>query len=124
MVLRQVLRWVNSIVASGSGVKLTKMDIWKMNERIRELEIQCWEPRQYGPAWFNSTKFAQLIVQECAQVLETNGDNQRTIRMTESTGHNKTTDWMEGYEEAVNQYGGYLLKKNAKQIKKHFGVEE
>ena len=40
-----------------------------MNERIRELETQCWEPRQYGPAWFNSTKFAQLIVQEClAQV--------------------------------------------------------
>jgi hypothetical protein len=36
-----------------------------MNERIKELEIQCWEPRQYGPAWFNSTKFAELIVQEC-----------------------------------------------------------
>ena len=68
--------------------------------------------------------FAELIVRECAQVLETNGDNQRTIRMTESTGHNKTTDWMEGYEEAVKQYGGYLLKKNAKQIKQHFGVEE
>jgi len=28
------------------------------------------------------------------------------------------------YEEAVKQYGGFLLKKNAKQIKKHFGVEE
>ena len=36
-----------------------------MNEQIKELEIQCWEPRQYGPAWFNSTKFAELIVQEC-----------------------------------------------------------
>jgi hypothetical protein len=30
---------------------------------------------------------------------------------------------MEGYEEAVKQYGGFLLKKNAKQIKKHFGVD-
>lgn len=39
-----------------------------MNERMRELESQCWEPRQYGPAWFNSTKFAELIVQECANV--------------------------------------------------------
>ena len=39
-----------------------------MNERIRELEIQCWEPRQYGPAWFNSTKFAELIVRECAEI--------------------------------------------------------
>ena len=36
-----------------------------MNERIRELESQCWEPRQYGPAWFNSTKFAESIVKEC-----------------------------------------------------------
>ena len=36
-----------------------------MNERIKELEAQCWEPRQYGPAWFNSTKFAELIVREC-----------------------------------------------------------
>ena len=35
-----------------------------MNERIKELESQCWEPRQYGPAWFNSTKFAELIVKE------------------------------------------------------------
>ena len=38
-----------------------------MNERIRELEAQCWEPRQYGPAWFNSTKFAELIVRECME---------------------------------------------------------
>jgi hypothetical protein len=41
-----------------------------MNERIKELESQCWEPRQYGPAWFNSTKFAELIVQECARKIE------------------------------------------------------
>lgn len=38
-----------------------------MNERILELEAQCWEPRQYGPAWFNSKKFAELIVKECAR---------------------------------------------------------
>ncbi len=36
-----------------------------MNERINRLEVQCWEPTQYGPAWFNSTKFAELIVKEC-----------------------------------------------------------
>ena len=36
-----------------------------MNERIKELELQCWEPTQYGPAWFNSTKFAELIVGKC-----------------------------------------------------------
>ena len=44
-----------------------------MNERIKELEIQCWEPRQYGPAWFNSTKFAELIVRECADVAAEHG---------------------------------------------------
>ena len=102
-----------------------------MNERIKELAVQAtlkWVEEVPGGVqemeFFDKEKFAELIVRECAQVLETNGDNQRTIRMTESTGHNKTTDWMEGYEEAVNQYGGYLLKKNAKQIKQHFGVEE
>ena len=36
-----------------------------MNERIKELQEQCWEPRQYGPPWFNYKKFAELIVQEC-----------------------------------------------------------
>jgi hypothetical protein len=36
-----------------------------MNERIEELEAQCWEPKQYGPPWFNSQKFAELIVREC-----------------------------------------------------------
>ena len=109
-----------------------------MNERIKQLAEQAGFETDRGPLIVPAPyirvgglcvgvpleKFAELIVRECAQVLEANGDNQRTIRMTESTGHNKTTDWMEGYEEAVKQYGGYLLKKNAKQIKQHFGVEE
>ena len=41
-----------------------------MNERIKELEVQCWEPRKYGPAWFDAEKFARLLVKECALVLE------------------------------------------------------
>ena len=40
-----------------------------MNERIEEFELQCWEPRQYGPPWFNSKKFAELIVKDCGQYL-------------------------------------------------------
>ena len=44
-----------------------------MNERIRELESQCWEAtswqaQQYGRPWFNSEKFAELIVRECADI--------------------------------------------------------
>ena len=42
-----------------------------MNERIRELEAQCWEYRdgyEGGDGWytvFNRQKFAELIVREC-----------------------------------------------------------
>jgi hypothetical protein len=43
-----------------------------MNERIQELEAQCWEPKQYGPPWFNSQKFAELIVRECCSAIRLN----------------------------------------------------
>ena len=43
-----------------------------MNERIKELEQQCWEVRQYNPPWFNATKFAELIVRECDDVATIN----------------------------------------------------
>ncbi len=39
-----------------------------MNERVKELKSQCWDERPYGPPWFNSDKFAELIVRECAGV--------------------------------------------------------
>jgi hypothetical protein len=41
-----------------------------MNDRIKELEAQCWEARQYGPPWFNAKKFAELIVRECACIAD------------------------------------------------------
>jgi hypothetical protein len=44
-----------------------------MNERIKELEQQCWEVRQYNPPWFNATKFAELIVEECMSNLYLHG---------------------------------------------------
>ena len=40
-----------------------------MNERIRELESQCWESRQYSAPCFDTKKFAELIVQECVNEL-------------------------------------------------------
>ena len=79
-----------------------------MNERIKELEIQCWEPRQYGPAWFNSTKFAELIVKECADILM---KPEYAMNHPEELG-----DYNKGW---VN---GRLL--GIEHIKKHFGVEE
>jgi hypothetical protein len=41
-----------------------------MNERIRKLEAQCWGATKYGPPWFDSKKFAELIVKECISELE------------------------------------------------------
>jgi hypothetical protein len=41
-----------------------------MNERLRQLEHQCWEVRQYNPPWFNATKFAELIVRECVGIAD------------------------------------------------------
>jgi isocitrate lyase len=72
-----------------------------MNERIRELEAQCWEPKQYGPPWFNSQKFAQLIVEECAAIALKSGNI-----------NNKS---MQAKVEAERIYH---------KIKEHFGVEE
>jgi len=69
-----------------------------MKERIRELEAQCWEPKQYGPPWFNSQKFAELIVRECLKIVEP----------TEDSGD----EWC------------VTLKGTAQEIREHFGVEE
>jgi hypothetical protein len=67
-----------------------------MNERIKELKSQCWDERQYGPPWFNSDKFAELIVRECAGVT------------LDYKNHDHYTGWCDHAEE----------------ILKHFGVEE
>jgi hypothetical protein len=37
-----------------------------MNERLKELAAQCWEIRKWSPPWFDSEKFAELIVRGCA----------------------------------------------------------
>ena len=82
-----------------------------MNERIKELESQCWEPRQYGPAWFNSTKFAELIVQECMKKVE-----EQYKPVLEDEVMMKDTHW-DGYVQCgVDSYVA---------IREHFfGVEE
>lgn len=72
-----------------------------MNERIRELEAQCWETRQYGPAWFNSKKFAELVVQECV----------RQIAMI-------------GISNFQNDDISWTVEKAIEDIHKHFGVEK
>ena len=40
-----------------------------MNNRIKELEPQCWEHNEFGLN-FNYQNFAELIVQECAKIAD------------------------------------------------------
>lgn len=69
-----------------------------MNERIRELEKQCWSHRVDGALidghlHFDTKKFAELIVQECCQMM-------------------------------IDLERKYPANLTVKEIKEHFGVEE
>ncbi len=64
-----------------------------MNERIKELEVQCWEERKYGPPWFNSEKFAELIIRECANITLT------------YKNHDHYYGWMDHGEEIIRHFG-------------------
>ena len=75
-----------------------------MNERIKELERQCWSHRiggalMDGQLHFDTEKFAELIVRECIE--------QASI----GNGHG-------------NNQWDRALTFAAKNIKEHFGVEE
>ena len=70
-----------------------------MNERIKELEPQCWEHNEFGLN-FNYQKFAELIVRECA--------NQCDLLLD----HRISSEWSRGTHDC------------SRAIKKHFGVEE
>jgi hypothetical protein len=42
-----------------------------MNERLAKLTEQCYEYNEtMQGAWFNKTKFAELIIEECAKISE------------------------------------------------------
>ena len=75
-----------------------------MNERIKDLEKQCWSHRVDGALvdgqlHFDTEKFAELIVRECAGLFPN------------------------VYVEIENEYG-HTPVVAADYIKKHFGVEE
>jgi hypothetical protein len=51
-----------------------------MNERIKQLEKQCWRSTQSDPyAFFDVKKFAELIVRECAVQCNHNDDMDRIL---------------------------------------------
>jgi hypothetical protein len=46
-----------------------------MNERIKELAKQCWEERPEGQLHFDNEKFAEMIVRECAELMDRHPDH-------------------------------------------------
>jgi hypothetical protein len=74
-----------------------------MNDRIKELERECWEPRKHPVSQaamgdkFNTEKFAASIVRECAKFLEDNS----------------------GYDDANNAW-----HPEPEDLLNHFGVKE
>ena len=86
-----------------------------MNERIKELAEQAGislSQKDYSYYWVESAedieKFAELIVQECAQLI-------LDKKMGDLGDNPGVKEWEEGYNEAVHDC--YYL------IRKHFGVE-
>jgi len=71
-----------------------------MNERIRQLEKQCWSHYVNGVLidghlHFDSQKFAELIVAECCQ-----------------------------FENSYGGEAGLVARHYSRKIKEHFGVKE
>ena len=96
---------------------------WTMNERIKELAEQArqyafakvensQDPTEWSSKYYNEMfddKFAELIVQECSQLI-------LDKKMGDLGDNPGVKEWEEGYNEAVHDC--YYL------IRKHFGVEE
>ena len=78
-----------------------------MNERIKELEVQCWEERPYGPPWFDAEKFAELLIRECTSYI-----NERTL------------DWDADLRWVFNDGSGFMDVDVTDLLNKHFGVKE
>ena len=78
-----------------------------MNNRIKELEPQCWEHNEFGLN-FNYQKFAELIVRECASIARATPCPYEENEVRQRLGHTWDMASLEAGREIV----------------KHFGVEE
>ena len=88
-----------------------------MNERIKELEQQCWSHRVDGALvdgqlHFDTQKFAELIVRECVQVLDT-----CHVDIAEDADLEDNNTWVNA---TMNTTVNFCMGR----VKQHFGVEE
>jgi hypothetical protein len=82
-----------------------------MNERIQQLEKQCWRSTQSDPyAFFDVKKFAELIVRECINEIAYIGKANEVFGDSTDRGGLNHILWTT--ETAIEK------------IKQHFGVEE
>ena len=89
-----------------------------MNERIKEIEKQCWQSTETDPyALFDVKKFAELIVRECAKLNRTKSYELSGVVVDTEDGH--------GFDDVclttVKRVEQYLAGDD---LLKHFGVEE
>jgi hypothetical protein len=75
-----------------------------MNERIKELEKQCWDNQTNH---LDAEKFAEKIVRECINIVKPTSDHEA---------------FAQNYLGGVD--GLELLEGKIKNIKQHFGVQE
>jgi hypothetical protein len=88
-----------------------------MNERIKELEKQCWSHRVDGTLvdgqlHFDTQKFAVLIVRECAALAKSKSEHIQSME-TDDRG-----------DQAQIHSLAWQFEEFGYKIKKHFGVEE
>lgn len=71
-----------------------------MNERIKELEKQCWNHQTWQ---LDAAKFAELIIKDCLSIVE---------------------NLPSGYIDYRNQIEDAFRRDCVEKMKRHFGVEE
>ena len=96
---------------------MTLIQIANMNERIKELEKQCWSHRVDGVLvdghlHFDTQKFAELIVRECAALAKSKSEHIQSM-LTDDRG-----------DQAQIHSLAWQFEEFGYKIKQHFGVEE
>jgi len=88
-----------------------------MNERIKELYLHAFPPslNDSTVCRMSAEKFAELLVRECVNVLDPNGE------YTEKYKHSHTPG-PDGLRQVLSQEH-YFEMLASKKIKQHFGVE-
>jgi hypothetical protein len=103
-----------------------------MNERIKELEVQCWEERKYGPPWFDYKKFAELIVSECLNMCADSDAALQRIKDRETSPDSGYVrygaadyEWAAAYGKQIDHYESIADKSTnaGDKIREHFGVK-